>query len=75
MKKKKEEETEGKRQERKKNKKKWKKISELRQNNSHAEEHLVFYFATMWVRASDANSVFCMGLFFYSLAGFSTVWP
>lgn len=46
------------------------KMSKVRQNVSYAEEYLVFYFAAMWVRASDANSVFCMGLFFYSL-GFS----
>lgn len=44
------------------------KMSKVRQNVSYAEEYLVFYFAAMWVRASDANSVFCMGLFFYSLA-------
>lgn len=44
------------------------KMSKVRQNVSYAEEHLVFNFAAMWVRASDANSVFCMGLFFYSLA-------
>lgn len=49
-------------------------------NESHAvkwrrrRKYLVFYFATMWVRACDANSVHCMGLFlskrkghFYSL--------